>query len=313
MFYIQLCCRAVLCCPRSRQSACDPFQQPRAHDGDEQKVLEKLRDWKDPDSETTDHKRPLHQALAKGHETVAKHLIMYRADAWKKEGGKTAVLVALESQKESELLELLKRTHKDDNKARALRWWHRSVPSSFAQDPADLTSGSRGLRPCLRPVAGAASRGWLVQCAKAVKLSSRQLAGSRRCWTKSLARLLGEPSAGKLPQPTVGAGSSERRIGKHFHGFLLCSGSEGPDTQPCWQGVNISRLAFPSTESMIMQKCGLKQELRIDYSGCRPTFAKSPMSVMPSRKERARRFLLVFLRRTDACLGRSEGAPAFGR
>ena len=97
-------------------------EQLRAYDGDEEKVLEKLRDWKDPDSETNEKKRPLHRALARGHVNVAKHLIMYRADAWKKEGGKTAAMVALEHQKGSGLLELLKETHKDDKAPRAGRY-----------------------------------------------------------------------------------------------------------------------------------------------------------------------------------------------
>ena len=42
----------------------------RAFDGDEAKVLEKLRDWKDPDTENENGRRPLHQAQCRATSSV---------------------------------------------------------------------------------------------------------------------------------------------------------------------------------------------------------------------------------------------------
>ncbi|CAE7526635.1 ANKRD50 [Symbiodinium natans] len=92
-----------------------------AFDGDEAKVLEKLRDWKDPESQNTEGQRPLHQALAKGHLKVARHLMLYKADVWQKANGRTAVSVALEH---PDGLQLLIDAHRDD------------------EDASDLMSGS---------------------------------------------------------------------------------------------------------------------------------------------------------------------------
>ncbi|CAE7209292.1 ANKRD50 [Symbiodinium natans] len=92
-----------------------------AFDGDEAKVLEKLRDWKDPESQNTEGQRPLHQALARGHLKVARHLMLYKADVWQKANGRTAVSVALEH---PDGLQLLIDAHKDD------------------EDASDLMSGS---------------------------------------------------------------------------------------------------------------------------------------------------------------------------
>ena len=168
-------------------ASCGPVPL-RSRDGDELSVSEKLRGWADPDSETADGGRPLHQALAQGHLAVARQLILYRADVWQQERGRTGVMVALES---PEAMELLLETHKDDKAwkratchgacgerfaravlglARTPKTWPRAVAGLGALPESDRTTGGPRLG------------------AKAAKPSSAQLASSRSCWTQAARR-----------------------------------------------------------------------------------------------------------------------------
>ncbi|CAE7550668.1 secG, partial [Symbiodinium pilosum] len=98
------------------QRATKAFEEEvnRAFDGDEAKVLEKLREWKDPNSENENGQRPLHQALIKGHLKVARHLMLYKADLWERVNDQTAVSLALEH---PDGLKLLIDTHPDGKNA----------------------------------------------------------------------------------------------------------------------------------------------------------------------------------------------------
>ena len=88
--------------------------QSRAFDGNEDKVVELLRNWMNPNSKTEDEKHALHMALAQGHTAVVRQLLIFKADIWLEEGGRgNAVDIAIElaKAKQPDCLKLLVDLH----------------------------------------------------------------------------------------------------------------------------------------------------------------------------------------------------------
>ena len=69
-----------------------------AFDGNEERVVELLCGWMNPKSKTEDDKIALHMALAQGHTSVVRQLLIFKADILLKQevGAKNALDIAIE-------------------------------------------------------------------------------------------------------------------------------------------------------------------------------------------------------------------------